>query len=134
VGQTFLSASFGRLESLPHAGLFFKSLALSNLHLIMGLTAHHGTGCPERIRLSATPFRRGAGNRNRRDRENREEHTEFHCFSLSLCYLLLDSSSNMTNPASPTLLKLASEAIVPLINGCAKIGGSAGKAAIPQGD
>ena len=37
MGQTFLSASFGRLESLPHAGLFLKSLALSNLHLIMVL-------------------------------------------------------------------------------------------------
>jgi len=56
VGQTFLSASFGRLESLPHARLFLKSLALSNLHLIMGLTAHHGTGCPEASDSVLRPF------------------------------------------------------------------------------
>src|SRR5437773_786043 len=88
----------------------------------MGLTAHHGTGCPERIRLSATPFRRGAGNRDRRElRKRRRTHRKASpLFLRSLCCLLLDSSSNMTNPASPTLLKLASEAIVPLINGCAK--------------
>ena len=92
MGQTFLSASFGRLESLPHAGLFLKSLALSNLHLIMVLppiterdARKHPTQCD-----ALSPWRRKQEQERTEKTERTDESIVFSVHFVASCWTFFE--------------------------------------------